>query len=80
MFVRLHIEIDFLTISMYGMLIDQLVSVSGNKVCVCYHLRIRHTTEHVFVMHIISETTRCYFHIKEKYFTHILSYAAYYNH
>ena len=41
------------------------MSVSGNKVCVCYHLCICHTTKRVFVLHIISEIAHCYFHIKE---------------
>ena len=58
------------------------VSVSGNKVSVCYDLCIRHTTERTFVLHIISEFAHCYmyFHIKGKCFTNILSYAAYNNH
>ena len=45
-----------------------------------YHLCIRHTTERAFALLLISEIARCYFHIKEKCFTHILSYATYYNH
>ena len=61
-------------------MLPDCVTVSGNKVRVCYHLCIRHTTERAFVLHIISGIARCYFHIKEKCFTHILSYAAYYNH
>ena len=55
-------------------------SVSGNKLRVCYHLCIRHTTERALGLYIISEIARCYFHIKEKCVTYILSYAAYYNH
>ena len=46
-----------------------LIAVSGNKVCVCYHLCIRHMTESMFVLHIISEIMRCCFLIKEKCFT-----------
>ena len=37
-------------------------------------------TERAFILQIISEIAHCYFHIKGKCFTHILSYAAYYNH
>ena len=55
-------------------------SMSGNKVCVCYRLCIRHTTERAFALYLISESVRCYFHIEKKCFTHILSFAAYYKH
>ena len=37
------------------------ITVSGNKVRVCYHLCIRHATERAFVLHILSEIARCYF-------------------
>ena len=60
-------------------LVKDPLSVSGNKVRVYYHLCIRHTKESAFVPHIISEITRCYFHIEEKCFKHVLSYATYYN-
>ena len=39
-----------------------MVTVSGNKVCVCYHLCIRHTLDMVLELHQSSENTHCYFH------------------
>ena len=51
--------------------LECVLSVSGNKVRVCYHLCRRHTTERAFVLHIISEIARSYFHIKEKCFSYI---------
>ena len=42
--------------------------MSGNKVCVCYRLCIRHTTERAFALYLISEIARCYFHILRKMF------------
>ena len=66
----------YLASQMYHM----YVTVLGNKVRVCYRLCIRHTTECAFTLFLVSEIARCYFHIKEKCFTHILSYAAYYKH
>ena len=53
---------------MYGQFLMVFrVTVLGNKLCVCYHLYIRHTTESVLVLHIVSEITRYYFHIKMFY-------------
>ena len=51
------------------------ISVSGNKVRVCYHLCIRHTLDTVFELHQSSENKQGYFHIiKNK----MLSYAVQY--
>ena len=47
------------------MKIQGLIPVSGNKVRVCYYLCTHHTTERVFVVHIISEIARCYFILKK---------------
>ena len=57
-----------------------IMVLKSYQCCVCYHLCICHTTESTLVLHIISESMFCYFHIKEKRFTHILSNVAYYNH
>ena len=43
------------------------ISVSGNKVRVCYHLCIRHTLGTVFELHQSSETMhRYFFYYKDK--------------
>ena len=57
-----------------------IMVLKSYQCCVCYHLCIRHTTESMLVLHIISESMFCYFYIKEKHFTHFLSIAAYYYH
>ena len=60
----------------YGITIEQCRQTKSVYAIICVNV-IR---QRAFVLHKISEIARCHFHIKEKRFTHNLSYAAYYNH